>query len=488
MLKFIKSEKFYLPIIYLILGTIIYHLIKIVINKISKNKHIDKKKQTIISLVKNIFKYLIYIFIVLSILNVYGINTTSIIASIGIVGVIIGLALQDLIADFLAGICILFDDKYTIGDIVSVNNFKGEVINFGLMTTKIKSATGEIKIISNSSFKEVINYSINKTVLFITLDVAYNTNIELLEKVLKDLSEEKDNNKIKKEKYEKKVEDSNLTIKEMNTWLEFFGMDKYKVDKDFNLKYKENNISNKIFILSTGEISALAFSYYLSTLITGLTNEEKQKLIIIIDDPVNSLDYNKIYSFATAIKLIQKKISESNAPQLILFTHNMLFFNILVQTNWMKSKNAKVFELYKDGEKTKIRETKNYKDSLFVVQLSEIIKCANSNLNDIGIEKAYIYNDIRSVIENLCYLINPKYVDNDDKYSVLSTIFDIKNEEYMKLDYIINNNSHNEPMLNIEKVFDAEILYEACKTIANMINSKFSELYNYCLNYNIEEN
>ena len=43
-------------------------------------------------------------------------------------------------------------------------------------------------------------------------------------------------------------------------------------------------------------------------------------------------------------------------------------------------------------------------------------------------------------------------------------------------------------MLNIEKVFDAEILYEACKTIANMINSKFSELYNYCLNYNIEEN
>ena len=89
MLKFIKSEKFYLPIIYLILGTIIYYLIKIVINKISKNKHIDKKKQTIISLVKNIFKYLIYIFIVLSILNVYGINTTSIIASIGIVGVII---------------------------------------------------------------------------------------------------------------------------------------------------------------------------------------------------------------------------------------------------------------------------------------------------------------------------------------------------------------------------------------------------------------
>ena len=189
-LEFIKSEKFYLPIIYLILGTIIYHLIKLIINKLSKNKHIDKKKQTIISLVKNIFKYLIYIFIVLSILNVYGINTTGVIASIGIVGVIIGLAFQDLVADFLAGVCILFDDKYTIGDIVSINGFKGEVIAFGLMTTKIKSATGEVKIISNSSFKEVTNYSQNKTVLFITLDVAYDTNVDKLEKVLNSLTDD----------------------------------------------------------------------------------------------------------------------------------------------------------------------------------------------------------------------------------------------------------------------------------------------------------
>ena len=375
-------------------------------------------------------------------------------------------------------------------DIKSINTAEEKVKIFKILEEKSKGIceeTSNVNKVMLNAKKELSNLrlkikNLNKDIL----EYSMRESIIKRKKLLKDLSEEKDNNKIKKEKYEKKVEDSDLTIKEMNTWLEFFGMDKYKVDKDFNLKYKENNISNKIFILSTGEISALAFSYYLSTLITGLTNEEKQKLIIIIDDPVNSLDYNKIYSFATAIKIIQKKISESNAPQLILFTHNMLFFNILVQTNWMKSKNAKVFELYKDGEKTKIRETKNYKDSLFVVQLSEIIKCANSN--DIGIEKAYIYNDIRSVIENLCYLINPKYVDNDDKYSVLSTIFDIKNEEYMKLDYIINNNSHNEPMLNIEKVFDAEILYEACKTIANMINSKFSELYNYCLNYNIEEN
>lgn len=189
MIKFIESEKFYLPIIYIILGVIIYNIIKVIINKISKNKYVNKKKATIISLIKNIFKYLIYIFIVLSILNVYGVNTTSIVASIGVAGLVIGLALQDIIADFLAGIFILFDNQYTIGDTIKVNDFRGEVISFGLMSTKLKAPTGEILILSNSSFKEVINYSVNNTTLYIKLDVAYDTDIDLLEKVLRELND-----------------------------------------------------------------------------------------------------------------------------------------------------------------------------------------------------------------------------------------------------------------------------------------------------------
>ena len=58
MINFIKSEKFYLPIIYIVLGIIIYGIIKVIIGKISKNKYVDKKKITIISLIKNIFKRL----------------------------------------------------------------------------------------------------------------------------------------------------------------------------------------------------------------------------------------------------------------------------------------------------------------------------------------------------------------------------------------------------------------------------------------------
>lgn len=190
MIDFFKSEKFILPIVYLVIGIILLRVIKFVIGKISKNKYVNNKKKTIISLIKNILKYLVYIFVMLSILSVYGVDTSGILASLGIAGLVIGLALQDIISDFVAGIFILFDDQYTIGDIVEINGFKGEVIGFGLMSTKIKKATGDVLILSNSSFKEVVNFSRHNTSLVITLDVSYNTDIDKLEKVLNDLSDD----------------------------------------------------------------------------------------------------------------------------------------------------------------------------------------------------------------------------------------------------------------------------------------------------------
>ena len=190
MIKFITSEKFILPVVYIIIGVIVYNVIRVLMKKISNTKYVDRKKKTIIALVKNIVKYLIMIFVVLAILSVYGVDTSSIVTSIGIAGVIIGLALQDIVADFLAGVLILFDNHYSIGDVVTIDGFTGDVVNFGLMTTKIKAATGEVMILSNSSFRKVINYNMHNTVHYINIDVAYDTDIEKLEKVLTEMQAE----------------------------------------------------------------------------------------------------------------------------------------------------------------------------------------------------------------------------------------------------------------------------------------------------------
>ena len=190
----ITDEKFYLPIVYIIIGLILNAILGRIVNKIAfKHKSTsgkDKRKDTIIALGKNIFKYLILIFVVLGILKLYGVDTTSIIASLGVFAAIIGLAFQDIMKDLLAGVSIIFDNKYSVGDTIEINGFTGTVISLGLRTTKIKAFSGEVKCIGNSSFNEVTNYNLADADLFLKLNVAYSTNIDKLEKVLSDMKED----------------------------------------------------------------------------------------------------------------------------------------------------------------------------------------------------------------------------------------------------------------------------------------------------------
>lgn len=192
-LEFICSKRFYLPIIFIGVGVIVYSIIANSINKFNKVKlskggvRAEKKRATVISIIKNLIKYFIAIIVILAILNVYGVNTTSIIASLGIAGVIIGLAFQDIAKDFLAGIFTVFDDAYSVGDTIKIKDFTGEVISIGLKDTKIKAYTGEIMTISNSAFTEVINYSAANAKVIVDINVSYDTNIEKLEKILESI-------------------------------------------------------------------------------------------------------------------------------------------------------------------------------------------------------------------------------------------------------------------------------------------------------------
>ena len=69
-------------------------------------------------------------------------------SSLDISGLIVGLALQDFAKDIIAGITIIVENQYAVGDTVTINGFKGEVIAVGLKTTKIKNYDGEILILA----------------------------------------------------------------------------------------------------------------------------------------------------------------------------------------------------------------------------------------------------------------------------------------------------------------------------------------------------
>ena len=179
-----------------VLGTVITIAISILLvyifNKsiskvlVSGKKAFEIKRRTsIIKLFQSIFKYIIFIIAILIILDFFGVDTKSLIASLGVAGVVIGLALQDTVKDFISGISLILENYLQVGDIVTYNNFTGEVIELGLRTTKIKNFDGQVLIVANRNIDTIINASQKKANILIEIGTDYDAKVSDVEKVLK---------------------------------------------------------------------------------------------------------------------------------------------------------------------------------------------------------------------------------------------------------------------------------------------------------------
>ena len=180
------------PLIYIIIGYIIFKVLKkVIIKAVDKKQNLKatqkQRIQTISTLLTNIIKYIIIILVLLSILSVFGINVKSILAGLGIGTAIIGLAFQDLAKDLIAGFSIITEGEYEIGDTIEVDGFMGEVIFIGLRTTRIRNFKGATKIIANHYMDKIINYSNHNSVAVVDVSIAYECNEKLIEETFEKL-------------------------------------------------------------------------------------------------------------------------------------------------------------------------------------------------------------------------------------------------------------------------------------------------------------
>lgn len=176
----------------IISALILYIIIKQVMSNffIKKAKtRSNKKALTILTILNNIIKYVILIIALLTILATWGVDTKALIASLGVAGAVAGLAMQDMIKDFLGGADILTEDQFKVGDNIQVGTFRGNVIYLGMKTTKIRAYTGEVKIIANRNITEVINYSIMPAVCVIDVELSYENSTDQAEAILKTVIE-----------------------------------------------------------------------------------------------------------------------------------------------------------------------------------------------------------------------------------------------------------------------------------------------------------
>jgi len=143
-----------------IISMLIYNILNNIIN--SNKKHskikfmISNKSETYLKMITSIVRYVLLILTVLIILQINNVNVSSMLAGLGIVSVVIGLAIQDALKDIIRGISILSDDYFSVGDIVKYDTHEGKVLIIGLKTTKIQSIINQnIIAIANRNIEKI---------------------------------------------------------------------------------------------------------------------------------------------------------------------------------------------------------------------------------------------------------------------------------------------------------------------------------------------
>lgn len=144
----------------------------------------NAKAKTVGSLLQSLLKYVSVIVAIFVILGIWGVNVAAILASIGVIALIITLGCKTLINDIVSGFFIVVDDYYKVGDRITVDGFTGDVISVGLRATKIMSWDGNIKSINNSSITTIVNLSEKESYALVYYDISYDEDLRRVEAVI----------------------------------------------------------------------------------------------------------------------------------------------------------------------------------------------------------------------------------------------------------------------------------------------------------------
>jgi len=156
------------------------------------------KGRELIILSRKILNFIIFILLVIFILTLWNIRVTSLVASLGIAGFVLGFALRDIFANIFGGIALIADKSFKIGDFIKLESGEvGEIIDIGLRSTRIKSfEEGNEIIIPNNSLvtSKITNYGrpLINLKMVVKIGVAYGSDIKKTREVLLDCTKKID--------------------------------------------------------------------------------------------------------------------------------------------------------------------------------------------------------------------------------------------------------------------------------------------------------
>lgn len=198
-------------------------------------------------------------------------------------------------------------------------------------------------------------------------------------------------------------------IKVINSYLRALNLTKYSVNSDYQLIINQKILSNDDvrIVLSDGEKTTLAFAYFLARLKLFYKKESLKNLVIVIDDPISSLDDGRIYTTSYLVAKINQEIAgeilkkEEDKAQVFVLTHNHVFMSNIIR---ILGNNASYQQLSRDNDKL-IFESKDkvagYFDTFYMLLFKEVKKFANEeNLTEDYSKALNNGNKIRMLLES----------------------------------------------------------------------------------------
>jgi len=155
----------------------------------------DASSATTITLLGFVARLILWVIVLLLILDNLGVNITGLVAGLGIGGIAVALAVQNILGDLLASLSIVLDKPFVVGDAIAVDGLQGTIENIGLKTTRVRSISGEEMVFANNDLLKSRIHNFKKMQerrIVFNLGVTYQTPLEkliLINQMIQDIIE-----------------------------------------------------------------------------------------------------------------------------------------------------------------------------------------------------------------------------------------------------------------------------------------------------------
>lgn len=173
--NYLLSAAFWASVVILLCAFAVWLILNRISAKIKKGENTDGKRATNLRVIFAAVRFAVITFAVVSILQVNGVNVSSLIAGLGIAGIVVGFALQDILKDLIMGANIVWDNFFSVGDVVQYQNIFGVVTDFNIKVTKIHDLnTGNDFTVCNRNISEIEKVS---DWLFVKTPMGYDVSV-----------------------------------------------------------------------------------------------------------------------------------------------------------------------------------------------------------------------------------------------------------------------------------------------------------------------